>query len=381
LEAQTTKRLRGKEPNMLIIGCDYHPGFQQIAVVDTDTGEAGEWRFAHREQAVPLNEGLRRKKALWRTAGRKETGGAPLRTLASLAILVLITNGSPAQNGDAHSGQVVKSSPTLVIVPTSVRSRYGELIRGLDADRFRLADNGQEQNVSLEHVENEALAVVVLIQTGGVAPNELGNYSKLDTIVGSILGASPSKLALVSFDSRVRQIWGFPARADGLDYALTHQTSGDSGAAIRDAVMCGINLLQNQPIQFRRIILLLSQEKDSGSKSSFADVLREVARSGTTIYSFAFPPGSDSRESHKNKPPSKATAGELAAQSGGEAVQFNGEDELEQAMSIAREDIRGGYILSFRPTSLTPGLHTITVQIVQQKGRLKVLARKNYWVD
>ena len=24
---------------MMIIGCDYHPGFQQIAFVDTDTGE------------------------------------------------------------------------------------------------------------------------------------------------------------------------------------------------------------------------------------------------------------------------------------------------------------------------------------------------------
>ena len=24
-----------KEPNMPIIGCDYHPGFQQIALVDT----------------------------------------------------------------------------------------------------------------------------------------------------------------------------------------------------------------------------------------------------------------------------------------------------------------------------------------------------------
>jgi hypothetical protein len=24
---------------MMIIGCDYHPGFQQIAFVDTETGE------------------------------------------------------------------------------------------------------------------------------------------------------------------------------------------------------------------------------------------------------------------------------------------------------------------------------------------------------
>ena len=36
---------------MMIIGCDYHPGFQQIAFVDTETGECGEHRLQHREEA------------------------------------------------------------------------------------------------------------------------------------------------------------------------------------------------------------------------------------------------------------------------------------------------------------------------------------------
>lgn len=36
---------------MMIIGCDYHPGFQQIAFVDTETGECGERRLQHREEA------------------------------------------------------------------------------------------------------------------------------------------------------------------------------------------------------------------------------------------------------------------------------------------------------------------------------------------
>jgi hypothetical protein len=36
---------------MLIIGCDYHPGFQQIAFVDTKTGEYGEGRLGQREEA------------------------------------------------------------------------------------------------------------------------------------------------------------------------------------------------------------------------------------------------------------------------------------------------------------------------------------------
>jgi hypothetical protein len=36
---------------MIIIGCDYHPGFQQIAFVDTETGDYGEQRLEHTEGA------------------------------------------------------------------------------------------------------------------------------------------------------------------------------------------------------------------------------------------------------------------------------------------------------------------------------------------
>ena len=36
---------------MIIIGADYHPGFQQIAYVDTETGELQERRLRHREEA------------------------------------------------------------------------------------------------------------------------------------------------------------------------------------------------------------------------------------------------------------------------------------------------------------------------------------------
>ena len=43
---------------MIIIGCDYHPSFQQIAFVDTDTGELQERRLQHREEAEKLYRDL-----------------------------------------------------------------------------------------------------------------------------------------------------------------------------------------------------------------------------------------------------------------------------------------------------------------------------------
>jgi len=46
---------------MLIIGCDYHPGFQQIAFVDTDTGELREVRLSHREEAEQFYRELQQR--------------------------------------------------------------------------------------------------------------------------------------------------------------------------------------------------------------------------------------------------------------------------------------------------------------------------------
>ena len=43
---------------MIIIGADYHPGFQQVAFVDTDSGEFQEKRLAHREEAEKFYRAL-----------------------------------------------------------------------------------------------------------------------------------------------------------------------------------------------------------------------------------------------------------------------------------------------------------------------------------
>jgi len=43
---------------MIIIGVDFHPEFQQIASVDTDTGDFQERRLAHREEAEKFYRGL-----------------------------------------------------------------------------------------------------------------------------------------------------------------------------------------------------------------------------------------------------------------------------------------------------------------------------------
>jgi len=43
---------------MMIIGCDYHPSFQHVAFVDSESGECGERKLMHRAQAEDFYRGL-----------------------------------------------------------------------------------------------------------------------------------------------------------------------------------------------------------------------------------------------------------------------------------------------------------------------------------
>jgi hypothetical protein len=58
LKRPVIPRLGEEEPNMTIIGVDAHPSFQQIAFVDSETGEYQESRLQRREEAATFYRDL-----------------------------------------------------------------------------------------------------------------------------------------------------------------------------------------------------------------------------------------------------------------------------------------------------------------------------------
>src|SRR5260370_8948161 len=53
------KQFGRKEPPMILIGCDYHPSWQQVCWLDTATGETGEKKLEHAsDEAVKFYRGL-----------------------------------------------------------------------------------------------------------------------------------------------------------------------------------------------------------------------------------------------------------------------------------------------------------------------------------
>ena len=70
---------------MLIIGCDYHPGFQQIAFVDSESGEVGERRLSHREAGGAVLPGAEAAKSSGASGDGVQWTLALVRALAARA--------------------------------------------------------------------------------------------------------------------------------------------------------------------------------------------------------------------------------------------------------------------------------------------------------
>jgi transposase len=71
----------------IIVGCDYHPSFQQIAYVDIETGEWKEQRLEHRESAEAFSRELASRGAKvpvgWKPVGTRAGSSACWRNLVS----------------------------------------------------------------------------------------------------------------------------------------------------------------------------------------------------------------------------------------------------------------------------------------------------------
>jgi VWFA-related protein len=346
------------------------------------------------------------------------------------------------QQAPSQTGQTLKVATNFVLVPALVKDKTGEVVFSLKTEDFVLTDNGVPQEVRLEEdTDAQPVAVVVIVQTGGLGADHLRDYGDLNAVLDAVIGGVEHRVAVVKFDSAPTLANIFTPDTDQAARMIANLEPGDGGAAILDALKFGIDLLRRQPPEYRRVVLLCSETIDSGSKVSLADAIRAVGDTNTAIYSLGFsstraavaheaaklprPGGSEygdtpyapggcmshdpaaDPDAHGNRklqaldcasdllPPIRlARMAYLAAKdglqrnvpesvaqlTGGEYFPFKDAKSLVRDLITVSNDVPNYYVLSFRPQAPMAGLHALDLTV---KGRpdLVVKARKAYWVD
>ena len=285
-----------------------------------------------------------------------------------------------------------------VLVPTLVEKPGGGVIYGLKPQDFILEDNGVPQKIRVqEEMDTAPVALVVAVELGGVSVLEFNKLAKLGPLLDLFLADGKGQAALVGFDSKPHLISDFTHSSDVVNQALKHLQPGDGGDAILDTVSYAVDLLETQPKECRRVLLLISEERDHGSKHTKTEQLIEkIGRSDVLVLSVSFTPARaelahDIRDSGDDRAMDMVSAlflvmqafkknvtKEIAHMSGGEYHVFTGDKAFESRVVESAQHARNRYLITFSPSDPTPGLHTIRVRLAQDYGA-RIVARANYW--
>jgi VWFA-related protein len=293
----------------------------------------------------------------------------------------------------------VRVTTREVLVPTLVEKHDGGIFYGLRAGDFVLEDNGVPQKVRVqEELDTAPVSLVVAVEQGGASVLEFDKFAKLGPLLDLFLSDPRSQAALIGFDSEPHLIRDFTRSEEDLNSDLRVLQPGDGSDAILDTVSYAVDLLQTQPKENRRVLLLISQARDHGSKhTKIEQVIKKIGESDVLVLTVEFSPITaeflhDMKDSGNDRTMNMVSAlvalvqafrknvtKEIALMSGGEYTTFISDRKFEQRVMTAARDARNRYLLTFNPSQPTPGLHTIRVHLAQDYNA-RIVARADYWI-
>jgi VWFA-related protein len=294
-----------------------------------------------------------------------------------------------------------KTQAPLVLVPVTVSTKTGERIWGLQDGDFQLLDNGQERKATVEPwgTYQSHVSLVIVIQTSSLSHSAILKVKKIAGMLDSITGEG-GEVAVVTADDDVQTPLDFTTRWESIQETFEKLKARDACAGrVLDGVEAAIAMLSQKPQGQRRLILVLSEARDRGSKAKASDVLTHAQQQSVTIYTATYSayvtPFTTKGADYQAGPigggdlfqvfieiarATKQNMGKaLAEYTGGRQLGFNTLHHLEEDLAEIGKEVHSQYQLSFVPsTEQTPVYHEITVKVKGNPDAL-IRARPGYW--
>lgn len=321
-------------------------------------------------------------------------------------------------------GAQFRSTVPLVVAPTTITDAKGHYVDGLMPGELILTDNSVPQTIQMDWT-TYPISLVVAVQTSansGAVLDKLGGSGILFT---QLLAADRGETAVISFSDEVKVHQEFTSEPDPVIHELRTLRKEGDGAHTLDALREALRMLGERLPGRRRIILIIAERRDRGSKAKLGEVMEQAQRLNAAIYWLTYSPflqpftakpktAEDLKpEAERIKmrscaacpgpddtpvPPDLGPGGYLYAiqelfrlkkpdlsdlfsrTTGGRTLNFLKKNALEQAIELVGEEVHRQYILSFQPKGDGPpgAYHTIHVA-VKNRPELRVKTREGYW--
>jgi VWFA-related protein len=307
----------------------------------------------------------------------------------------------------------------------TVLDKNSQFVPGLTPYDFRLFDNGKLQKIT-EDIGTHPISMVVAIQANADVEKILPSIQKIPSIFESLVLGEDGEIAVLCFDHRVQTLTPFTNDAAQIDLAFKKLHAGSYTSALNDATMQSINLLKSRPKNRRRILVLISENRDKGSTIKSRVVMTEADFANVYIYSidvshlltsltgkaqpnrpsqYSLPPGAtplplgqvntpttESQMNMGNWVPALKDIFDAAKgifvpdpldvytkYTGGREFSFKSQKTLEHDVAQLGDELHSQYLLTYNPSNQEEGgFHHIVVEVM--KPGLTVRTRDGYWI-
>jgi VWFA-related protein len=326
---------------------------------------------------------------------------------------------------DVDTGEALPkftASVNMVLVPVTVKDNDGRMVNGLLPKDFTVLENGQMQTMKFFTSDPFPLSAAVIIDLGmadvGVRKvqetlsalqgaftqfDEVAIYTYSNTVgrvsdfsgVGKELTAVMNQLKTYSGANNGPPVTSGPLGPQGpminghpIDMPVTPVSAPPKVAhVINDAIVTAARDLSKRERTRRKIIFVISDGREQGSKASYADTLKVLLTQNITVYAIAVegsavPVYGTLQKIHL--PKTAAVLGYsnilpkyVSATGGGTVYNELSQADIERAYAKATGDARNQYTLGYTSKGGIGGYRQIEVKV--RRPDVKVYARDGYY--
>ena len=171
-----------------------------------------------------------------------------------------------------------------VTVPVSVRAPNGEYIHDMIQEDFTILDNDVEQEIVGFDISFLPISMVICVQTSDRVEGILGDIRKTAYLFTELVLGKYGEAALLTFDSRIKLLVDFTNDTQKIDKGLKSMRIGTSAVAMGDVTYTAIRMLLKRPENHRKIIVLISESQNNGSRIGLGESLRTAQLYNMSIY-------------------------------------------------------------------------------------------------
>ena len=358
-------------------------------------------------------------------------GAAPATTLPANTAGDLPATSDPAPDikpelGPGGRVQTIRANVNFVQIPFTVKDKTGALVPALDWREVRVFENGLRKQIRLFTSDPYPLSVAFVIDQslpfdvmgrvnvalgalqGAFTPYDemaIFTYNNNPVMRTDYTGAQSPRINAVIAQSKTsgREVYlGNPGgplsqttNINGRSFdpntaanrgapAAIFQTPGKETHALNDAIFMAAQSLARRPEGRRRIVYVISDGKEYGSKAKFKDNIRfmqtnKIAVYATVVGDSATPYIGFLDRYHIPFTMRENILPQYTAQTGGEAISEYRQRGIEQSFAKIAEDVRVQYTVGYYSNELItdPKFRTIEIQVL--RPGLDVTAKRGYY--